>query len=348
MYEMSFDFFYNYFKPFFDVKDLHGLLNIDEINLEEFEEKQKNGENDNNICKLIRDDSIDEFITYITKESIDVGTDISPSKYETNPLLNNNKVSFIQYAAFFGSLNIFKYLVEAKCEIDNGIWLFAIHSNNIELINYIESVGIPILDKEQILEASIQSFHVDICNYFINKFGGFDINEVLYIISSFKYHNLMHLPNEGLNVSLRILCTNNYYYLLLECFKKMAIKIDEEFFRNDHDILMSANGTLLNFLLNQIRQVQKEDRSVVDDENERLNKAFQLIIDGKEAARNGEEAGRLGKEKERRRFEYMKICKFYDANKAGIDGIELYIDICNRKGLQIDEDNDEYIKYLKG
>ena len=51
---------------------------------EEFDFKRRIGENDDYLCKLIREDDIDNFITYINKNSISVNSQIEDSIYETN------------------------------------------------------------------------------------------------------------------------------------------------------------------------------------------------------------------------------------------------------------------------
>ena len=77
----------------------------------EFFEKRKIGENDNHICQLIRKDLIEEFIVYVNRNNISLESLINPSIFETNSfLLKNKEVSLIEYAAFFGSIQIFQYL----------------------------------------------------------------------------------------------------------------------------------------------------------------------------------------------------------------------------------------------
>ena len=122
---------------------------------EEFNFKRKIGENDDYLCKLIREDDIDHFISYINKNSISIDSQIEESIYETNtyltkkPIKESNRfsdrfadqkiyltknkstiyysllkmeleqsnpdkmygksVNLIEYASFFGSIQIFKY-----------------------------------------------------------------------------------------------------------------------------------------------------------------------------------------------------------------------------------------------
>ena len=69
------------------------------------------GENESYICKVIRDDNVVEFITYVNQNSISLNSNIRTSIYETNSfLLKAYNLSLIEYAAFFGSIQIFQYL----------------------------------------------------------------------------------------------------------------------------------------------------------------------------------------------------------------------------------------------
>lgn len=122
------------------------LENLDEELPEDFEEKRRIGENDSIICELIRNDSIDEFISYIGKNDVSNDLQIFDSIYETNNFLYKELIqpneyymtSLIDYAAFFGAISIFKYLKINNAHIDPLIWLYAIHGNNHQIIHIIE------------------------------------------------------------------------------------------------------------------------------------------------------------------------------------------------------------------
>ncbi|KAK8871372.1 hypothetical protein M9Y10_007096 [Tritrichomonas musculus] len=62
-----------------------------------FNELRKKGENDSLICKMIQDDSIDEFKEYFEKDKFSV--DNSKNKKESNN--DDNEITLIKYAAFF-------------------------------------------------------------------------------------------------------------------------------------------------------------------------------------------------------------------------------------------------------
>ena len=71
--------------------------------------KRKSGENDTYICQLIQKDDIDNFISYISQNDILLNSEITESIFETNRFLLKKKPSIIEYASFFGSIQIFKY-----------------------------------------------------------------------------------------------------------------------------------------------------------------------------------------------------------------------------------------------
>lgn len=90
---------------------------------DDFEEKRKNGENDEYVCKLIQHDSIDEFISYFNKEDLSPSMKINPSIFETNPLLiENESINLINYTAFFGSVQIFKFLLDKVSKLSSSLW----------------------------------------------------------------------------------------------------------------------------------------------------------------------------------------------------------------------------------
>lgn len=69
---------------------------------EDFEKKQKIGENDDFLNQIIREDNIEEFIIYVKKNDYPLQSTINPSIYETNIfLIKKPKTTLIEYTAFF-------------------------------------------------------------------------------------------------------------------------------------------------------------------------------------------------------------------------------------------------------
>ena len=46
--------------------------------------------------------------------------------------------TLIEYSTFFGSIQIIQYLKYNKVPLTNSLWLYAIHSNNTEVIHFLE------------------------------------------------------------------------------------------------------------------------------------------------------------------------------------------------------------------
>ena len=143
-------------------------MNYYKDHFNEYNAKRKAGENDSYICTLIRQDSIEKFVEYINKKNISPSSQIKPSIFETNSFLNDNEPTLIEYAAFFGSIQIFQYLYNNNAEIEDSIWLYAIHSNNSELlVNYIQKYNIEPkgCNYENTLKECIKCHHNDFFNY---------------------------------------------------------------------------------------------------------------------------------------------------------------------------------------
>ena len=107
------------------------------IQLRHFSEKMLQGENDSYICSLIREDSVEESISHINKYNLSFNKHIEPLIYETNQFLIGKNPTLIEYSAFFGSIRIFNYLVTNKAELKPSLWLYTIHSNNAEIIQFL-------------------------------------------------------------------------------------------------------------------------------------------------------------------------------------------------------------------
>ena len=88
---------YSGIKPFISEKDSktieREIKNKYKIDLDNFEEKYETGENDSYICFLVRQDLVEEFISYVNRTNTSLSSQIQPSIFETNSFLlekNNN------------------------------------------------------------------------------------------------------------------------------------------------------------------------------------------------------------------------------------------------------------------
>lgn len=164
----------------------------------DFEEKRLKGENESYICTLIREDSAEEFISYANRSNISLSMKIKPTILETNMLLNKDS-TLIEYAAFFGSIEIFQYLKYNNVPLTPSLWIYAIHSNNANLIHILEEndVSPPKDSYKACLKEAIKCHHNNAASYFLDKMTDSNNNYNLSIaIYCFKFKNFSFLPQD--------------------------------------------------------------------------------------------------------------------------------------------------------
>lgn len=120
----------------------HKITEEFNISIEKFESKIKEGENDSTICKLIRQDAIQEFVSYVNRTNLSPMRMIKADFYESNSLLIEKEACIIEYAFFYESIQIIKYLRNNHVKFTPKIFQYAIHSNNPEMIEYLEKNNI--------------------------------------------------------------------------------------------------------------------------------------------------------------------------------------------------------------
>ena len=231
-----------YYKQYF-YPEIQKFLNQSNAKLvEDFYKKRKIGENDGYICQLIQRDSVEEFIAYVNRNNYSLNSSIKPSIYETNPFLikykpiiinqnygwgnrnvaNNNRnvdndgLTLIKYAAFFGSIQIFKYLQMSGVKLTPSLWLYVIHSKNAELIHLLEENHVLPYDqtyKECFLE-SIKCHHNDIAFYFQNNFVH-NVTQNDIILNSIRYYNFAFMQNNIIDGNLFFYLVQYDYFILL-------------------------------------------------------------------------------------------------------------------------------------
>ena len=211
---------------------------------ENFYEKRKEGENDSKICELIRNDMIDEYVAYVTRNVVSLNEKIQPSIYETNSFLIKNQFSFasnnqkncglslIEYAAFFGSIQIFNHLRLEGVELKPSLWPLVIHGKNSEMIHFLEDNHVELEDKsyKRIFYESIKCHHNDIVNYFINNFLQNDEGNSQDTINQYlKYHNFAFLKTQSIGESsFYNLCKYDYCTLVDNLLKDEDIDVNKK------------------------------------------------------------------------------------------------------------------------
>ena len=190
----------NYFLPEIESFYLEQPIKYDGQNQERYEKfqtKRKIGENDNIIAEMIRNDSVEQFIIYISKTNYPLDSKIQESAYETNLLLTEKVPTLIEYAAFFGSIQIIEFLKNNKVDLTPSLWTYAIHSKNADLIHLLENNNVKPenSDFDKCIIESIKCHHNDIANYLVNNKGG----EKGYLEYCLQFYNFELIPNDSVN-----------------------------------------------------------------------------------------------------------------------------------------------------
>lgn len=221
------------------LKNEEFIKEIKKAKQEDFYEKRKEGENENHLCELIRLQQTKEFIVHANKTNLQFTSCIPQSIFETNRFfLNKNEIKVIEYAAFYGSNEIIKYMHNNGVELMSSMWLYAIHSENAELIQYLEDnhISPPEDSYDIVLKESIKCHQKDVSNYIINylikeedlqriKENIFSGNLYRY---SVKYHNYYFFPGNLKHKYLfYYLCEFDYYTLVNLYLENMNIDINE-------------------------------------------------------------------------------------------------------------------------
>ena len=217
---------------------------------ENFEELRKSGKNESYICSLIRNDSVEEFIIHVNRNNISLNSIIRSSIYETNSFLikkqiesdksynnrnsssndNDDKLTLIKYATFFGSIQIFKYLQISGVELTPQLWYFAIHSKNAEIIHLMEENHIELENLyEKCFVEAVKCHHNEIAYYFLNNFlQNNEKNTKNAFLQGLKYYNFSFLQNELIiEKSIFYMCQYDYYYFSCLLLKDTNIDVNK-------------------------------------------------------------------------------------------------------------------------
>ncbi|KAK8845722.1 hypothetical protein M9Y10_020640 [Tritrichomonas musculus] len=212
-----------------------------------FYENRNNGQNDSYICTLIRNDLIDDFITYMHKTNTSVDSKITSSDFETNSFLKENKPSLIEYSAFFGSIQIFQYLRINNATMDPDLWLYAIHGRNAEIIHLLEEFHV--FHSKSCLKESIKCHHNEIARYLKDNLQNEKGNEIEFAL---EFSNYEFFPNDFANAKsiFFYLIRFEYFHLAKLVLESLNIEAKVIFNMNDfedksRDYRMFSNNKVL-------------------------------------------------------------------------------------------------------
>ena len=128
-------YFFHEIKNFLDTNLISEHIDITD---NEYESKREIGENCSFIYQLIRNDSVIDFISHVNRINYSLLSNIEESIYETNEFLIGKTPSLIEYASFYGSIQIFRYLFANNVQMTPSLWLYAIHGRNPDIIYFLD------------------------------------------------------------------------------------------------------------------------------------------------------------------------------------------------------------------
>lgn len=180
-----------------DIKTKNPLLPLIQIDVLKRNRREYRGEP---FYQIIQNDSIDEFAKCVFKNVTSLNSKIEKKFHEINQFLIPGLHSLIEYAAFYGSVQIFQYLISNGAELTSDIWKYAIHSQNLKMIQILieNHVELPI---NECCKEAIKCHHNDILKYFLEFFYESneedDFNLLIESIKSFNFAYCSELtPNE--------------------------------------------------------------------------------------------------------------------------------------------------------
>ena len=118
----------NYDESFFE----NYLTNIDK-----YVEMLANGEPDDELTKALRHDDVDLLQDLVNKRKINILNAFVPFNIFEN-FVENGQTNLLNYAAAYGSLKCFKYLLLNHVKLNQFSFEYAIHGGNIEIIKIID------------------------------------------------------------------------------------------------------------------------------------------------------------------------------------------------------------------
>ena len=205
---------------------------------ENYEKNRKLGENIDIVAEMIRNDSVQEFISYINRNNFSIKNKILESPFETNLFLTERRPTLIEYAAFFGSIQIFNYLRMNNVELESSLWLYMIHSNNPEMIHLLESNQVFPEDKkyDKCIIESIKCHHNNIAKYFLNNNN--NENKRIFFDSCFQYCNYELIPTDPDSYSKYYFSVESTYEFLLQYPEFVNLLFESEYININMKIVL--------------------------------------------------------------------------------------------------------------
>ena len=137
---------------------------------EDFISSRNAMKNESLISDAIRNDDIETFQFILSQTEMSVNESIPYSIFEINIFINlyEDMPKLIEYAAFFESIKIFKFLWNNNANITNNLLGYAIAGGSYEIVHIIEE-KINSISLKSTIDFAIRSHRNDFIEYFLSK-----------------------------------------------------------------------------------------------------------------------------------------------------------------------------------
>lgn len=166
--ESTFFFFGPEFKKFYPDYFNEHEIEFRNVDLKKHFLLRSEGMNESEMAILIRNDDIENFQKFVSRLNINLNGNVPKSKYEISFFLKAT-TSIIEYAAFYGSLKIFKFLCMNNVSFSDQLREFAVAGGNYDIVHILEMKNVKFdLD---CLNKAIQYHHNEIVRYINDTFN---------------------------------------------------------------------------------------------------------------------------------------------------------------------------------
>ena len=157
-------------------------------NDDSIQSKRKSGMNHLKIARLIQLDDAESLQELVAQDNLQIDFKIPKSDFETCDFLNKLKcrITMIEYAAFLGSVNVFKFLLLQKASMNSFIADIASAGGNADIIHLLEQQHVTF--NQSSLEAAIICHQNQLFEYLHSNHNiQFSLNQLMLSITYFNF-----------------------------------------------------------------------------------------------------------------------------------------------------------------
>ena len=312
--------------------------------IDEYKKMLDSGEPDDEITKLIRHDNVDGFQNIVSNGSFNIEKASIPYNiYEEFDL--KTQLSYLNYAAAYGSIKIFKYLLLNHCKVDSSTFEYAIYGGNIEIIKIVDqkisendiklTPNVPAPGPSRFGQSKVQNNKFKKIEYSIKKHQ----NDLFDWILEQKLNNDPALESFLKEIAISSANNGNAHALVAAIDKGFNL-------RANHDIILRAaeNGfynfaqMAFNIYIQRNGKDEDKENAKDDDEEKAKDEDEEKTKEEEEKAKEEEDEEKTKEEEEKAKDEDEEKAKDEDEEKTKDEDEEKAKDEDEEKAKDEDEE----------